>query len=431
MARAAAWSGGGPRPGWRPERALARVDPEVAAAIAQERGRQGRQLSLLASESLPSRAVREAEDAALARRYAEGLPGARHSVGCQHLDALEELARRRATALFGAQHANVQPHSGTQAVLAAFLALCRPGETILALDPGCGGHLAHGGPLGAAASLYRFVHYGVHRDTGRIDLDEVLAMARRQRPALLVVGGSGYPRALDFAGFAEVAALVGAPLMVDMAQIAGPVAVGLHPSPCPFADVVVTTTHKTLRGPRGGAILCRAGLARAVDQAVYPGVQGGPLMQVIAAKAVAFAEAGRPDFAAYQGQVLRNAAALARALATLGFALVAGGTDTHLLIVDLRAHGLTGRQAERLLEEAGILCTRQPVPYDPHPPARASGIRLGTAVVTGRGMGEPEMGDLAAVIALVLRAAAAGREAAVAEAAGMVALLAERFPLPA
>lgn len=433
MAQVAIWTGDPSPDRWPGDLGLPETDPELAAVLAQERQRARRQLSLLASESISGRAAREAEDVVLARRYAEGLPGARLAGGCDHLNTVEEIARRRACALFGAEYANVQPHSGTAALMAAYQALCRPGDTILALDPGCGGHFAHGSPASLAGRLYRFVHYAVRRDTGRIDPDEVQAVARRERPTLLVAGASAYPRAMDFPAFASIAASVGARLLVDMAHLGGLVAAGLHPNPVPWADVVVAATHKTLCGPRGGMVLCRGACARAVDRAVFPGIQGAAQMQSVAAKAVCLLAAAGPEFAAYQRRVVRNAAALAAALTSCGLHLVTGGTDTHLLVVDLRALGLSGRQAERALAAAGILCNRQPVPFDPLPPVRSSGIRFGTTVVTARGMDQPEMREIAAISAAVLTAAEAGRQACdavAASAALQVAELAGRFPLP-
>ena len=416
------------------ERSLADSDPEVAQVLAAERERQSERLGLIASENFVSRAVLEAEGTILTNRYAEGLPGSRYSAGCQEADRVEELARRRLQTLFGAEYANVQPHSGAQAVMAAYLALLRPGDTVLAMDPACGGHLTHGSPVHLAAQLYRFGHYGVDRDSERLDMDEVRERARGLRPTLIVAGSVAYPRQLDFAAFQQIAREVGARLMVDMAHIAGLVAGGVHPNPVPLADLVVTTTHKTLRGPRGGAILCRAADARAVDRAVFPGVQGGPLMHTIAAKAVAFGEAAQPGFADYQRRVVANARALGAVLADRGFRLVAGGTDTHLLIVDLRAWGLSGRQAERGLEQAGLITQKQTLPFDPLPPTRSSGLRLGTPGLTSRGMGEREMEEIGRVIADVLAALSRDRDGAgrvAAEAGQRVLQLCDRFPVPA
>ena len=410
-------------------RSLEEVDPEVEALVAAELRRQSERIGLIASENLMSRAVLAAQAGGLAGKYAEGLPGARYCGGCTYVDELEELARQRLRELFGAEYANVQPHSGTQANMAAYHALCAPGDTVLAMDLAHGGHVTHGSAANFSGRLYRFVHYTLDRDRERLDMDAVAALARRVRPRLIVAGTCAYPRLLDFPAFAAVAREVGAILLVDMAHIAGLVAAGLHPSPVPYADVVTTTTHKTLRGPRGGAILCRASLARAIDRAVYPGVQGGPHVAALAAKAVALREAAEPAFAAYQRQVVNNAAALAAALARHGFRLVSGGTDTHLLLLDLRVHGISGRQAERALEEVGVVVNRNLIPFDPHPPMRASGIRLGTPHVTSRGMAEPEMVEIADVIAEVLRAAARGR-AAGAHLAARVRGLAGRFPVP-
>jgi glycine hydroxymethyltransferase len=415
------------------EQSLAAADPEVAEAVAAEGRRQDRCLGLVASENFTSRAVREAEGSLLVNKYAEGLPGARYYGGCECVDAVEELARQRLKRLFAADHANVQPHSGAQANMAAYMALCRPGDTILSLSLAAGAHLTHGSPEHLAGQIYRFVHYGVRRDTERIDLDEVEAIARRERPALIVAGASCYAREQDFAGFAAVAARVGARLMVDMAHVAGLVAAGLHVNPVPHADVVATTTHKTLRGPRGGALLCRREHAQAVDRAVFPGLQGGPLMQVIAAKAVCFHEAAQPGFARYQAAVRANAARLAEALAEQGFRLVSGGTDTHMVLIDLRPHGVSGRQAERALEQAGILVNRVLVPFDPEPPQRTSGLRLGTPAVTSRGMGEREMESVAALVGEVVRAAAMGRErlaAVTPRVAAAVRELTRAFPAP-
>lgn len=430
MAEAPAWSGGSAA---EAAACLEREDPDLHALLADQCRRASTQLSLLAAESVPSAAVRAAVRGLLPRQ-AEGWPGARLCGGGAQLDALEDLGRRRAAALFGAEHANIQPDSAIQAVLAAYQALCRPGDTVLALDPGCGGHPVHGGPGGAAARLYRFVHYGVSRESGRLDLDEILALARRERPAVIVAGAAAHPRAIDFSAFAAVAASVGARLLVDMVQVAGLVAAGLHPDPVPVADVVVGVTDRTLDGPRGGFLLCRGHLARAVDRAVYPGLQGVADMPALAGKAACLRQAGGAAFAERQRRAQANARELACVLGGAGLPALTGGTDLHLLVLDLRARGLSGRQAERALEAAGILCNRQPVPFDPHPPVRSSGVRLGTSVVTARGMGLPEMGEVAGLLAAVLRAAEVGGEtleAAAREAAAAVAELTARFPLPA
>lgn len=412
---------------------VAATDPEVAGVLAAERARQAQQLGLIASENFVSRAVLEAEGTVFTNKYAEGLPGSRHAAGCQEADRVEELARRRLQALFGAEYANVQPHSGAQAVMAAYLALLRPQDTVLAMDPAFGGHLSHGSPVHISGQLYQFLHYGVDRDTERLDMAAVGALARRHRPAMIVAGSVAYPRQLDFAAFAAIAHEVGSRLLVDMAHVAGLVAAGLHPNPVPLSDIVVTTTHKTLRGPRGGAILARAADARAVDRAVFPGVQGGALMHTIAAKAVAFGEAARPEFATYQGRVLANARALATTLAQRGFRLVTGGTDTHFLILDLRAWGLSGRQAERALEQVGVLTQKQTIPFDPLPPNRASGLRLGTPGVTTRGMGIPEMEEIGQLVADLLQTLSRERDAAgrvLARVADRVTALCDRFPIP-
>ena len=407
---------------------LEAADPEIADIIRAEERRQSAKLGLIASENIASRAVMEAEGSVLMNKYAEGLPGARYYGGCACVDAVEELARQRLSVLFGAEHCNVQPHSGAQANMAAYQALCSPGDTILAMDLAHGGHLTHGARVNFSGRLYRFVHYTVDPKTERIDLGQVAELARRERPALIVAGASAYPRTIDFAGFAAIAAEVSARFMVDMAHIAGLVAAGLHPSPVPHADVVTTTTHKTLRGPRGGAVLCRAEHAQAIDKAVFPGIQGGPLMHVIAAKAVCFKEAASPAFAAYQAGVVRNAAALGQVLQSEGFRLVSGGTDNHLFLADVRGHGLTGRRAERALDEAGIIVNKNLIPFDPEPPTRCSGIRVGTPGVTSRGMGEAEMAEVGAVMSMVMRSAGQGGKGAE-DAAARVASLAERFPV--
>ncbi len=412
-------------------RSLGEADPEIAALVTSEQQRQQEKLSLIASENFASSAVLEADGTVLTNKYAEGIPGARVYGGCQCVDLIEDVARDRLCQLFGAEYANVQPHSGSQANMAAYLATCKPGDTILSLDMAHGGHPSHGSPANFSGRVFRFVHYSVDRETERIRMDDVEWIARKEKPALIVAGASRYPRTLDFAAFGVIAASVGARLMVDMAHIAGLVAAGLHPNPVPVADIVTTTTHKTLRGPRGGAILCRAELSKAVDQAVFPGVQGGPLMHIVAAKAVCFREAAEPAFADYQRQVLRNAATLAQSIADRGFRLVTGGTDNHLFLVDLRRQGLHGRQAERALEDAGLLVNKSLIPFDPQSPTRTSGLRIGTPAVTSRGMGEAEMTAIGGIVADVLAGTANGRgsqEAAVQTARIRVAELADRFP---
>jgi glycine hydroxymethyltransferase len=408
------------------ESELARTDPEVYRAIQGELERQRFSLELIASENFCSRAVLEAQGSVLTNKYAEGYPRKRYYGGCQWVDVVEELARERLKKLFGAEHANVQPHSGTQANMAVYFAVLQPGDTILSMSLAHGGHLSHGHPASVSGKLYKIISYGVSRETEQIDYDEVRSLALEHRPKLIVCGASAYPRIIDFARFREIADEVGSFLMADIAHIAGLIAGGVHPSPIPWADFVTTTTHKTLRGPRGGAILCRKEFAELIDKAVFPGSQGGPLMHVIAAKAVAFGEAMRPEFAEYQRRIVENARALARALAAEGFRIVSGGTDTHLLLVDLRPQGLTGVEAERLLEEVGITVNKNAIPFDPQKPTVTSGIRLGTPAVTTRGMGPTEMAEIAKIIAHVLKERS---DAARAAARAQVRQLCERFPL--
>ena len=378
------------------------TDPEIARAILLETRRQGEKLELIASENFASEAVFEAQDSVLMNKYAEGYPGRRYYGGCEHVDIAERLAIERAKLLFDADHANVQPHSGTQANMQAYFSLLEPGDTILGLNLAHGGHLSHGHPVNFSGRYFKTAFYGVERETGTIDYDQLRAAALAARPKLIVAGASAYPRILDFARFAAVAEEVGALLLADIAHIAGLVAAGLHPSPVPHAAVVTSTTHKTLRGPRGGLILCREAYAKAIDKNVFPGFQGGPLMHVIAAKAVAFHEALQPEFKAYQGQVLANARALAAELSGSGLRLVSGGTDNHLMLVDLGPLGITGREAEAWLDEAGITVNKNAIPYDPQPPAVTSGIRLGTPALTTRGMREGEMRTVARLICRTL-----------------------------
>jgi glycine hydroxymethyltransferase len=408
------------------ESELARTDPEVYRAIQGELERQRFSLELIASENFCSRAVLEAQGSVLTNKYAEGYPRKRYYGGCQWVDVVEELARERLKKLFGAEHANVQPHSGTQANMAVYFAVLQPGDTILSMSLAHGGHLSHGHPASVSGKLYKIISYGVSRETEQIDYDEVRSLALEHRPKLIVCGASAYPRIIDFARFREIADEVGSFLLADIAHIAGLIAGGVHPSPIPWADFVTTTTHKTLRGPRGGAIICRKEFAELIDKAVFPGSQGGPLMHVIAAKAVAFGEAMRPEFAEYQRRIVENARALARALAAEGFRIVSGGTDTHLLLVDLRPQGLTGVEAERLLEEVGVTVNKNAIPFDPQKPTVTSGIRLGTPAVTTRGMGPTEMAEIAKIIAHVLKERS---DAARAAARAQVRQLCERFPL--
>ncbi|MBI3804954.1 MAG: serine hydroxymethyltransferase [Nitrospirae bacterium] len=382
---------------------LKEVDPEVAEAILQESKREDDKIVLIASENHVSRAVLEAQGSVMTNKYAEGYPGRRYYGGCQYVDVVESLAIERAKRLFGAEHINVQPHSGSQANMAVYFAMLKPGDTILGMSLAHGGHLTHGSPVNFSGMLYRVVSYGVRKETGRIDYEEVAATAERERPKMIVVGASAYSRILDFPKFREIADRVGATLMVDMAHIAGLVAAKAHPSPVPYADFVTTTTHKTLRGPRGGMILCREQYAKAIDKAIFPGIQGGPLMHVIAAKAVAFKEALTDEFAVYQKQIVANAAALASGLISRGYQIVSGGTDNHLMLVDLSQQGITGKEAEEALDLAGITVNKNAVPFDERPPSQASGIRLGTPIVTTRKMKGKEMDEIASFIDTVLR----------------------------
>jgi glycine hydroxymethyltransferase len=381
---------------------LAQVDPEIAGAIANETKRQAEGLELIASENFVSSAVLEAAGSVMTNKYAEGYPGKRYYGGCEFVDIAESLAIARAKALFGADHANVQPHSGAQANMSVYLTLLKPGDTVLGMNLAHGGHLTHGHPLNFSGKLYTIVPYGVRKDDERIDYDEFEKLAEQHKPKMIIVGASAYPRVIDFVRMGAVARRIGAPLMVDMAHIAGLVAGGVHPSPVPHAEFVTTTTHKTLRGPRGGMVLCRESYAKDLDRTVFPGVQGGPLMHIIAAKAVCFKEAAAPEFAAYQRQIVKNAARLARSLTTAGFRIVSGGTDNHIVLVDVFSKGLTGKVAEAALGAAGITVNKNAIPFDQNPPMVASGIRLGTPAVTTRGMGEAEMDLIADYITRVL-----------------------------
>jgi glycine hydroxymethyltransferase len=381
---------------------LAQADPAIAALIRREVDRQEHGLELIASENFVSVAVLEAMGTALTNKYAEGVPGKRYYGGCEVVDEVERLAIDRAKQLFGAEHVNVQPHSGAQANMAAYLAVAKPGDKLLGLALPHGGHLTHGSPVNFSGTLFQASSYGVREDTGRIDYDQVREAARRDRPRLLIGGGSAYARIIDFPALRSIADEVGAILVVDMAHFAGLVAAGLHPSPIPHAQIVTTTTHKTLRGPRGGLILCQEAHAKDVDKQVFPGTQGGPLEHVIAAKAVALGEALTPDFKTYAAQVIRNAQALARAMMARGYAIVSGGTDTHLMLVDLRPKQVTGKEAQELLDRAGITVNKNTIPGDPQKAFVTSGIRLGTPAVTTRGFAEPEMERVADLIDLVL-----------------------------
>ena len=411
------------------DRDIAAVDPEVAHWIREEERRQNQNLELIASENWVSRAVRQAQGSVLTNKYAEGYPGKRYYGGCEFVDEVERLAIDRAKSLFGAEHANVQPHSGSQANMAVYLTALQPGDTILGMDLSHGGHLTHGHPLSFSGREYRVVAYGVSREDERIDYDQLAALAREHRPKMIIAGASAYPRELDYARFAAVAEEVGAALMVDVAHVAGLIIAGLHASPVPHAPFVTTTTHKTLRGPRGGMILCRADRAKEIDRNVFPGVQGGPLEHVIAAKAVALAEAGTPEFRDYQRRVIENAKALAAALSARGFRLVSGGTDTHLMLMDVGARGLSGKVAEKALDAVGLTVNKNTIPFDPKPPLVASGIRIGTPAVTTRGMGVLEMESIADAIARVLEAPE--DESVRSEVRGRVRELCEGFPLVA
>jgi glycine hydroxymethyltransferase len=410
-----------------PTQRLAEADPEIARLVRAETRRQAEGLELIASENFVSPAVMEATGSPLTNKYAEGYPGKRYYGGCEVVDEVEQLAIDRAKRLFGAEHANVQPHSGSQANMAAYFALAQPGDVLLAMSLNFGGHLTHGSPVNFSGRLFKIVPYGLRQADERVDLDEVRRLAREHRPRLLVVGASAYPRTLPFDAFAEIAREAGAALVVDMAHIAGLVAAGLHPSPVPHAEVVTSTTHKTLRGPRSGMILCREAHAKAVNGQIFPGIQGGPLEHVIAAKAVAFHEALQPEFKAYQQRILDNAQALAEGLAAAGLRLVSGGTDNHLMLVDLRPKRLTGKVAEEALGRAGITVNKNMIPWDPEKPFVTSGIRLGTPALTTRGMGPAEMRTVAALIGRALDAPADA--AALARVKGEVEELTRAFPL--
>ena len=406
---------------------LTTADPQVAAAIGRELGRQRNKIELIASENFVSPAVLDAMGSVLTNKYAEGYPGHRYYGGCEYVDQVEELARQRACELFGAEHANVQPHCGANANLAAFFAFVKPGDTIMGMNLSQGGHLSHGSPVNISGSYFHIVAYGVDPETEVIDYDKMEAIAKECQPKMIIGGGSAYARTIDFERMAAIAHGVGAVLMIDMAHIAGLIAAGLHPSPIPYADVVTTTTHKTLRGPRGGMILCPEKYAKAIDKAVFPGTQGGPLMHVIAGKAVAFGEALKPEFKAYQKQILQNAAALADQLTQEGLRLVSGGTDNHLVLVDVRNKNLTGKEAEHMLDEVGITCNKNTITFDPASRFVTSGIRLGSPACTTRGFKEEDFREVAKIIGLVL--SNPGKEDAQEQAKRRVAALCQKFPL--
>ncbi|KIL37989.1 serine hydroxymethyltransferase [Gordoniibacillus kamchatkensis] len=406
---------------------LNKQDPKVVEALNLELGRQRDKIELIASENFVSRAVLEAMGTVLTNKYAEGYPGKRYYGGCEYVDIVENIARDRAKELFGAEHANVQPHSGAQANMAVYLAALKPGDTVLGMNLAHGGHLTHGSPVNASGLLYNFVAYGVSESDSRIDYEELRKAAFKHRPRLIVAGASAYPRIIDFEAIASIANDVGALFMVDMAHIAGLIAAGLHPNPVPHAHFVTTTTHKTLRGPRAGMILCRKSWAAAIDKAVFPGTQGGPLMHIIAAKAVALGEALQPEFKTYQQNVVNNAKTLADALTAEGINLVSGGTDNHLMLIDLRSLNISGKDAEHVLDEVGVTVNKNAIPFDPTSPFVTSGIRIGTPAATSRGMDAAAMKTIAAIIAMTLKHPK--DEAVLEKARGMVRDLTAQFPL--
>ena len=406
---------------------LEKQDPNIQAVINQELARQRDKLEMIASENFVSQAVMEAQGSVLTNKYAEGYPGKRYYGGCENVDVIETLAIERAKRLFGAEHANVQPHSGSQANFGVYFALLQPGDTIVGMNLSHGGHLTHGSPVNVSGTYFNVVPYGVDAETQQIDYDEFRKIVLEAKPKLIIAGGSAYSRQIDFKKMAEVAHEVDAIFMVDMAHFAGLVAAGLHPNPVEYADIVTTTTHKTLRGPRGGLILCKEKYAKAIDKSIFPGIQGGPLMHVIAAKAVAFGEALQPEFKEYAKQVIVNAQTLADALQEEGFTIVSGGTDTHVLLVDLRTVGLTGKVAEHVLDEVGITCNKNTIPFDPESPFVTSGIRLGTPALTTRGLHAEDMKEIASIISLVLKQPE--DTAVLAEAKQRVAALCEKYPM--
>lgn len=406
---------------------LSKSDEQVFQAIQKELGRQRSKIELIASENFVSEAVMEAQGSVLTNKYAEGYPGRRYYGGCEYVDVVEDLARERAKQIFGAEYVNVQPHSGAQANMAVYFTVLEQGDTVLGMNLSHGGHLTHGSPVNFSGIQYNFVEYGVDQTTHRIDYDDVRAKAREHKPKLIVAGASAYPREIDFAKFREIADEVGAYLMVDMAHIAGLVAAGLHQNPVPYADFVTTTTHKTLRGPRGGMILCKEEFGKKIDKSIFPGIQGGPLIHVIAAKAVAFGEALQDSFKDYARQIVANAKRLAEGLQKEGLTLISGGTDNHLLLVDVKSLGLTGKVAEHVLDEIGITVNKNTIPFDQESPFVTSGIRIGTAAVTSRGFGLEEMDEIASIISFTLKNHE--DEAKLAEARERVNALTEKFPL--
>ena len=384
-------------------KSLREVDPEIYSVIRQEKQRETNKILMIASENYASRAVMEAQGSLFTNKYAEGYPGRRYYGGCEYADEVERLAQERCKKLFNAEHVNVQPHSGTQANMAVYFAFLQPGDTIMGMSLPHGGHLSHGSPVNFTGKLYKTVFYGVNKETGYIDMEEVRKLALEHKPKIIITGASAYPRIIDFKAFSEIAKEINAYLMADIAHIAGLIATGLHPSPVPYSDFVTTTTHKTLRGPRGGVVMCRSDYAKAIDKAVFPGIQGGPLVHVIAAKAVAFKEALSKDFKEYQKKVVENAKSLAEFLKKKGFKLVSDGTDNHLLLVDLTNFNITGKEAEEALDKAGITVNKNTIPFDTKSPTVTSGIRIGTPSVTTRGMGRSEMEEIAEIIEKVIK----------------------------
>lgn len=384
-------------------KSLREVDAEIYSLILQEKKRETNKILMIASENYASRAVMEAQGSLFTNKYAEGYPGRRYYGGCEYADAVEKLAQERAKQLFNVEHVNVQPHSGTQANMAVYFAMLQPGDTIMGMSLTHGGHLSHGSPVNFTGKLYKTVFYGVNKETGYIDMDEVRKLAHEHKPKIIITGASAYPRTIDFKAFSAIAKEVGAYLMADIAHIAGLVATGMHPSPVTYSDFITTTTHKTLRGPRGGVVMCKAEYSKAIDKAIFPGIQGGPLVHVIAAKAVAFKEALSEDFREYQKKVIKNAKTLAEALKKRGFKLVSNGTDNHLMLVDLTNFNITGKEAEEALDRAGITVNKNTIPFDTKPPTVTSGIRIGTPSVTTRGMAEEEMEEIAEIIEKVLK----------------------------
>lgn len=408
-------------------KSLREVDLEIYNLIRQEKKRETNKILMIASENYASKAVMEAQGSLFTNKYAEGYPGRRYYGGCQYADEIERLAQERAKELFKVEHVNVQPHSGTQANMAVYFAFLQPGDTIMGMSLTHGGHLSHGSPVNFTGKLYKTVFYGVNKETGYIDMEEVRRLAHEYKPKIIITGASAYPRTIDFKAFSEIAKEVGAYLMADIAHIAGLIATGIHPSPVSYSDFVTTTTHKTLRGPRGGVIMCKSDYAKAIDKAVFPGIQGGPLVHVIAAKAVAFKEALSEEFKKYQKKVVKNAKTLANALKKRGFKLVSNGTDNHLMLVDLTNFNITGKEAEEALDKAGITVNKNTVPFDTKPPTVTSGIRIGTPCVTTRGMGEEEMEEIAEIIDRIIKNIS--NESVIKDMQKKVQALCKRFPI--